>query len=356
MSDDLNHAGQTALALLAAAPVGPRPDRTGDAGAVRDRIGAALLAWSARVTTAPDILTDPLRRWQHLVSAGRTDTVLGRLAEADLDARVIAAEAGRDPVAHATYGVWASQSGRTGVTATPRDSGWDLHGLLRFCSGAHLLDRALITARTPTGDLLLVDVDLADHGVRPLENTWRAVGMDASDSGDVRLEHVQVDADAVIGPVDFYLTRPGFPIGGIGVAAVWWGASYGLYEAAADGLRATEADDHQSAHLGALTVSFESSAALLVGTAGVLAHLSRAALDRQALVCRSAVDAVVEQTVRRVPRITGPVPASRDAGFAHRLADLPVYVRQHHAERDLAALGRTELSRTQPARTEPNRS
>ena len=36
----------------------------------------------------------------------------------------------------------------------------------------------------------------------------------------------------------------------------------------------------------------------------------------------------------------GPGPLAMDAEHAARVADLTLYVRQHHAERDLAALGR----------------
>jgi hypothetical protein len=36
----------------------------------------------------------------------------------------------------------------------------------------------------------------------------------------------------------------------------------------------------------------------------------------------------------------GPGPLAHDETHAARVADLTLYVRQHHAERDLAALGR----------------
>ena len=36
----------------------------------------------------------------------------------------------------------------------------------------------------------------------------------------------------------------------------------------------------------------------------------------------------------------GPAPLAFDADHAARVADLEIYLRQHHAERDVAALGR----------------
>ena len=60
---------------------------------------------------------------------------------------------------------------------------------------------------------------------------------------------------------------------------------------------------------------------------------------------RSVVERAVREVVDRVPRIVGPGPLSRDAGLASALADLTLYVRQHHAERDHAALGQLVLGR-----------
>jgi hypothetical protein len=42
----------------------------------------------------------------------------------------------------------------------------------------------------------------------------------------------------------------------------------------------------------------------------------------------------------RTGRALGAGPLSRDEAHGRRVADLTVYLRQHHAERDLAALGR----------------
>jgi len=44
-----------------------------------------------------------------------------------------------------------------------------------------------------------------------------------------------------------------------------------------------------------------------------------------------------------VGRAGGTTPLTFDRAHARRAADLVVYLRQHHAERDLAALGREAL-------------
>ncbi|CPU68102.1 dehydrogenase [Mycobacteroides abscessus] len=43
---------------------------------------------------------------------------------------------------------------------------------------------------------------------------------------------------------------------------------------------------------------------------------------------------------RRCAHALGPGPLTTDERFARRVADLGLYVRQHHAERDDASLGR----------------
>ena len=55
---------------------------------------------------------------------------------------------------------------------------------------------------------------------------------------------------------------------------------------------------------------------------------------------RAVVETAVEETITRTGRALGPGPLAQDAKHAGRVADLTMYVRQSHAERDLAELGR----------------
>jgi len=54
---------------------------------------------------------------------------------------------------------------------------------------------------------------------------------------------------------------------------------------------------------------------------------------------RALVEAVGSEVVARVGRALGAGPLCHDAAHARRVADLTVYLRQHHAERNLAELG-----------------
>ena len=59
----------------------------------------------------------------------------------------------------------------------------------------------------------------------------------------------------------------------------------------------------------------------------------------RALRVRALVEAVSTEVMQRVGRALGAGPLCHDQAHARRVADLTVYLRQHHAERNLAELG-----------------
>jgi alkylation response protein AidB-like acyl-CoA dehydrogenase len=287
-------------------------------------------------------------RWAALAAFGRYDLTLARLAEGHVDALAILAEAGRPAARDALYGVWAARSGGTGARLEDRDEGLRLTGTVRFCSGANLLDRALVAASPPGADGTegwLVEIDVRAAEVHRDQDTWAAIGMDASDSIDVRFVDLPVTPGMVVGEPGWYVGRRGFPLGGGGVAAVWLGGAAGVLDTVLAQLRdAPHVDEHQSAHLGALHTTLRATEALLADTAQAVD--ADPLLDPTLLTatCRAAAERTAWDMLDRLPRITGPTPLCRDRRFAQQLADLQVYVRQHHAERDLAALGRDVLT------------
>ncbi len=280
-------------------------------------------------------------RWSGLWSLGREDLVLGRLAEGHLDAVAILHELDHPPVP-GLLGVWASRSERTGLTATPIDDGWRLDGTLRFCSGAHVLDAALVTAQAPDGYRLFA-MSLDTVATTPVEGTWQAVGMADSDSVDIEVSGYAAGGADAIGAAGAYLDRPGFWVGGIGVAAVWAGGAHGLVDAVLDGLRDREPDPHQLAHLGACSADLWVMQAALDAAAREIER----APDGNHVVLAHSVRHILEQACQdvlvRTGRLAGATPLCRDRSYAQRVADLGVYVRQQGAERDLARIGRAVL-------------
>jgi alkylation response protein AidB-like acyl-CoA dehydrogenase len=284
-----------------------------------------------------------LARFAALSEIAATDLSLARLAEGHADAVAILAEAGLAPH-EGSYGVWAADFPDARVYAS-RGAGWTLHGRKKYCSGAHGLDRALITAHTEDG-IRLFDVDLAADGVYPVPDTWLAVGMAATESLDVVLEDVKVNAVDEVGAPGYYLARPGFWFGAVGVAACWYGGALGAFRMLRAHLSRIPMNDHQAAHLGAVAASCATMKTTLDAAAGQIdadpADEDRSG-QKRALVVRHIVEQGCQEVLTRVGRAGGTTPLAFDADHARRAADLLVYLRQHHAERDLAALGRLML-------------
>jgi hypothetical protein len=67
----------------------------------------------------------------------------------------------------------------------------------------------------------------------------------------------------------------------------------------------------------------------------------------EAVRTRSVVAQTVETVIQVADHAMGPAPLAHDAEHAQRISDLRLYVRQHHAERDVADLGERVLRSTQ---------
>jgi alkylation response protein AidB-like acyl-CoA dehydrogenase len=283
-------------------------------------------------------------RWAAFASWGRGDLAVARLAEGHTDAVAILAEAGRSAEPGALYGVWAARPGGLGARLRRAGGGLVLDGTVAFCSGAHVVDRALVVADHQDGDgRLLVDVAVEPPWARPDPDSWSAAAMAAADTLDVHFAALPVQRGDVLGPRGWYTARRGFTLGGGGVAAVWWGGAAGLLDRVAAHLPAAP-DPHQLAHLGELNALVEATDALLDRVATAID--ADPARDHALPVAqvRCAVERVVREVVERVPRMLGPGPLSRDGELARALADLGMYVRQHHGERDHAVLGAAVLA------------
>ncbi len=282
-----------------------------------------------------------LQRWRALAAVAGHDLALVKLYEGHTDALAIMAEAGEPgPPRDRIFGMWAAESPGARVTfEATGDGACTLSGTKAWCSGARHVDAGLLTAwRADGGGPFLACVDLAQPGVSFDDANWQAVGMRPSDSVDVRFERV---AARLVGRERFYLTRPGFWQGGIGIAACWHGGACAI----ADALRgnAAAAGDkagwHRLTALGHLDRVLSANAVLLREAARWVDAHPRDDAQAWALRTRAAADAACEQVLHHATRALGATPLCRDAAFARLAADLPVFVRQCHGDRDLAALG-----------------
>lgn len=276
-------------------------------------------------------------RWAVLADLAGEDLSLARLAEGHADAVAILAElgAGRPPAGR-RWGVWAAQPPGPRLMARRTGHGWRLDGTKQYCSGAHSCTDALVTAVAPDGNRLFA---ISTRGLSPVPGSWPATGMAASDTLDV--EFTDIAAQPVGGP-GHYTDRPGFAHGGAGVAACWYGGARGVGRTLLDAAAGRDLGPHALAHLGAVDIA--------LGTAKTVLDVAAAEIDAdpddrrgggrlRALRVRAFTEAVATEVMQRVGRALGAGPLCRDAAHSRRVADLTVYLRQHHAERNLAELG-----------------
>jgi alkylation response protein AidB-like acyl-CoA dehydrogenase len=277
-------------------------------------------------------------RHHGLAEIARRNLSLARLAEAHFDALAILAEAGRAPVFGALYGVWASEI--PGQTMTFRNG--KLSGRKRFCTGAGLLDRALVTATDPEHRLIDIDLRATAHTFRIDRTEWITPAFADTSTATVNFDSSSFEKDDLIGPSGWYLDRPGFWPGALGPAACWAGGALGLVDWA---LAQKRSDPHTLAHLGGLEADAWQLRSILTQAGHEIDAHPRdiAANHKLALATRHLIEQSCADILTRIARAYGPHPLAFDSTISLRYSEVELYIRQCHAERDLAALG--ELSR-----------
>jgi hypothetical protein len=289
-----------------------------------------------------------LQRWQALASVGGHDLGLCKLYEGHTDALAIMAELGHPDTPPASiWGTWASEPPQARVTLRTDGDRVRLSGRKAWCSGAHVVSHGLLTAWDDQGRQQLVAVAMAQPGVQVTDQGWQAVGMSATRSVEVLFDEALGDA---IGAPGDYTRRPGFWQGGIGVAACWFGAARQLADTLLEHCQA-RSEPHALAHLGAVDVALHGAACALRQAAEQIDRLPQASCELLARRTRALIEDCAEQVIRHCGRALGAGPYCQNGRFARLIADLPVFLRQSHAERDLAALG--QLLQPTQSRTWP---
>jgi alkylation response protein AidB-like acyl-CoA dehydrogenase len=315
------------------------------AGAGED-IGAAIkLSSEYGVALSLPGSGETAARWTVLAALGRVNLTVARVFEAHTDALAILAENGDDVPCGSTWGVFAAEAPHARLDAVTQGEQASLTGTKPWCSLGDALDAALVTAHVGD-DRQLFRVDLRQPSVHadPPE-VWVARGLRTVTSGPV---HFDGTAARAVGAPGWYLTRPGFHWGGIGVAACWHGGALGL----ADSVRriaARRSGDLNALHAGVVDAALHASSTAL---AHASERIDRGDVDDPALLAlrtRAVVADSVERVLHQAGHALGPAPLAFDAEYAARVADLQLYVRQHHGERDLADLGSRVLTEVDPA-------
>jgi len=273
-----------------------------------------------------------------LWAAGVEDLSFARIAEAHWDAVAILAECGRQPKPEALYGVWASELPGHALRVEKHGDALTISGSKMFCSGAGLVDCALVTVGVP--EKLLVEVDLSDTetSVQYDTSAWATPAFRETHTGSVTFTSRAVEAHAILGKAGWYLDRPGFWHGACGPAACWAGGAEALVQYATANPRK---DPHTLTHLGAMQSCIWAMRACLDAAAREIDTDPEcyAAAHVRALTVRHIVEQQCTDVLRRFARAYGPFPLSMDADISQRYHELDLYLRQAHAERDLEVLG-----------------
>ncbi|MDQ0754491.1 acyl-CoA dehydrogenase family protein [Arthrobacter sp. B3I4] len=324
-------------------------------------LGPLLLAVEANAEDVPALLAlareineivpkpgsgQTARLWEILASVTAVDVAAGRILEPHLDAAAIFDQANaqaRTLPFTGTWGVFAAEA--PGLKLTARNAGGRtiLDGSKPWCSLAAQLDHAIVTAHLDGVGRAAFAVDLHADGVSVADPDWASLGLREVPSGTVHFDSVPA---IPLGDTGWYYQRPGFGWGGMGVAACWLGGAVAIarsfeeaLQKAADGGR--EPDQLALAHLGEIDRTLEGLRAYLARTAARIdaGELSGSGSWSEALRVRGSVAAAVERIQALVSQNLGPGPLAFDRRYAKRMADLSLYIRQHHAMRDDAQLG-----------------
>lgn len=277
-----------------------------------------------------------------LSCAAEADITAARVLEPHLDALTILAEAGQEQTgAGHTWGVFAAEARDAVLNARQAGASWVLDGIKPWCSLGGCLTDALVTARLESGERRLFRVDLTQPSVVAEATTWVSRGLADVESGPLRFDGAAADP---VGEAGWYLTRPGFRWGAIGVAAAWWGGCVPLFQALLARAKNESASPLLIARVGSLFRLLDGTGLLLDRAAQSIDEWSSGgSVDRDAAAALShsvrgaAADAAVE-TLSAAHDLLGPAVFGFDESLARRAVDLEMYISQYHRGPDDVSL------------------
>lgn len=283
-----------------------------------------------------------------LSALGAGSLPLGRLYEGHVNALALILRYGTPAQARAAalraqegelLAVWNTE-GAQGVRLEPQREGFRLEGAKILASGAGFVRYPLITAREPSGALLMVAPDAA--AAKADLAGWRAHGMRASASGAVDFSGLPVSAEQIVGGPDDYHRQPPFSAGAWRFAAVHYGGIAALFDLArAHLVKTARADDpHQAARLGQAAIAVE-TARLWTFEAAQAAHLEDAEVAVAYVnLARLAVERAGLDVLELVHRSVGLSAFMRPHPIERLSRDLATYLRQPAPDRALTEAAR----------------
>jgi len=288
---------------------------------------------------------------------GRASLSLGRLYEGHVNVVRLVLRHGTAEQIHAAaddaregrlFGVWNTDA----AGAPLRLDRQLLRGGKILCSGAGLVERALVTAQGEAGRQQMVLVPLPRDTPRADVSAWTPTGMRASATGRVDLDGIGVTPAMLIGALDTYQTQPDFSTGAWRFLAVHLGG----VEAMAEQLRAhlartgRGADPHQAARLGGAVAAAE-TARLWVRSAAAMTEQAAAHPDdviAYVNLARGVVERAALDVMEAATRSVGLQAFMQPSPIERLLRDLATYLRQPGPDNALVRGAATVLAAPDP--------
>ena len=298
------------------------------------------------------------RQLDLLRAVGRGSLPLGRVFEGHVNALELVERLGDGEqrerwlgaaAAGALFGVWNTEAA-DGVHVRPLASGgYGLAGAKTFCSGADVLDYAIVPGIRWSADGRAVGwqmtvVDLRDVAPSARDGSfWAPLGMEASASHRVDFAGVTLSADDLLGEPDDYHRQPHFSGGAVRFAAVQLGGAEALHDHAVELLRTLrrERDPYQVHRIGRMAIALEGGRNWLRTAAreALCAWGDEAEVVHYANMTRTAILAACDEVLAEAEMAVGARGMLAPAAIERIYRDLKMYLRQPAPDGALAAVG-----------------
>ena len=254
------------------------------------------------------------------------------------------------------FGVWNAEEEPPGVHLRLLDLGggrYRLEGGKIFCSGLGHVTRPIVGARGENGGWQMCLLPMEQIAARMDHRWWQPIGMEATVSGALDLDGIELSRSALLGPPDVYYREPWFNGGAIRFVAVHLGGAQALYDAARAYLQGGQRTDHPIQRLRAaeMAMRVESGDLWLRGGAAIFERQPVVPAEVAAYVgmARLSVEAIAQDVIRTVERMVGARGLMRPFPFARMIRDLTMYLRQPAPDAVMDRVGRHVLDHGGPA-------
>ena len=276
-------------------------------------------------------ISGTLARWQILAYVSGIDLTIAKWFESHLDSLSILHELGYDDLEQGLWAIWAAEGHPDPIHYKHGQA----RGTKAWCSGANMVDHALMTYRDDNNHAQLLMVNMQQPGIKIDNSEWHAVGMQATDTATVQFSEVTASS---VGSANAYIERVGFWHGAAGVAACWFGATTYLANYLVIAYQ-NKPNHYKAMYLGEISTALAVTQQYFYHVADLIDNQPQLSHELVIRQLRSQVEKVARQTIESVGQALGAAPFCRNSHFARLSADLPVFIRQSHGAFDLEKIG-----------------